>query len=515
MAVDASGNPIDPNAPATTGGSGLGDLLSGIAGAPVNRPALGAGIVQGQALAGLRTAQTEEALTKAMAAREQASAKDQFEQSLVNLKDQNGNPVYSPSQAHAVAVGQAAGGGNFEQLNAGLKLANQLHPQAVLGDPTQIGTPAATAAGQVMEGKPAELQTVPEAYAVPAGAPAPVVHLSPVGAANVGEKNAMANAAQTRADHPAGAQNPFANDPELAGRVAQYIMMNPAAAGNLRGTLANGGPQAIDAILTAQGFPRQAPAPGVVPPNQVHPGVGTPGVAPPAPGQPTVTPLAPGQDEHNAPQHTPPNGITPAPGVSLSEQAKVRNDFASGTGAKQATSLNTMYQHSQLFDKLADQIGNGNFTPTNEINVLWQKATGSPAPANLQTAASFLGREAVRATVNSGAGTGEERELQVPANASPEQMHGVAQTLRSLALGQLNSLDLRARRGGVDISQLLSPETQAGFGFHSGGNRPITAAPGATPAGQIPSYSSEQEALAAGHKAGDRVVIGGVTGTLQ
>jgi hypothetical protein len=217
-----------------------------------------------------------------------------------------------------------------------------------------------------------------------------------------------------------------------------------------------------------------------------------------------VHPLQPGQEEHNGPQNTASNGILPASGVSLSEQAAIRKDFASGTGAKQVTSLNTMFQHSQLFDKLADDLGNGNNIPSNEFNVLLRRYTGNPAPGNLQQTAQFLGAEAVRATVSAGAGTEDERGLKVPLNASPDQMHGVANTLRSLALGQMNSLDLRARRGGVDINQLLSPETQAGFG-----RGPHAAAP--PPA----TYSSEQEALAAGHKVGDRVTIGGVTGTLQ
>jgi hypothetical protein len=176
-----------------------------------------------------------------------------------------------------------------------------------------------------------------------------------------------------------------------------------------------------------------------------------------------------------------------------------------------------MVQHSQLFDALADQLGNGSFAPSNYINQLWQRTFGSPAPSNLQTAGGFLGREAIRATVNSGAGTGAERELAVDNNSSPEALHGAAATLRSLAAGQLQSLDIRAQRGGVDIAQLLGPEAQAVFG-----RRPVVvSAPHAAPEGGsntstgLPSYPDEASALAAGHKAGDRVIIGGVTGTLQ
>ena len=465
MAVDASGNPIDPNAPATTGGSGLGDLLSGIAGAPVNRPALGAGIAQGQALAGLHTAQTEAALQGAMNARDEAQARQGLEQSIRAL------PGETDASAHYKANVMLSGFSNAQQAFDSFKLSQETANRGILGDPNQLGSPAQTAAQQGVQGKVAEPVAIAPAYATLPGSPQPNVQISPIGAADIAEKNAQAHAANTRA------AGPNQMDPDTANMVADFLRLNPASATNIRALTSFGGPAVIRAYMAQEGYgPAAAPAPGVVPPNQVHPGVGTPGVAPPVPGQPTVQPLQPGQDEHNGPQHTPPNGILPAPGVSLAEQAKIRNDFASGTGAKQVTSLNTMFQHSQLFDKLADELGNGNNIPSNEFNVLYRRYTGNPAPGNLQQAAQFLGAEAVRATVNAGAGTEEERGLKVPLNASPDQMHGVANTLRSLALGQMNSLDLRARRGGVDINQLLSPETQAGFG--RGAHAPVAGIPG-------------------------------------
>ena len=510
-----------PYAPQTTGGSGLGDLLAGIGGAPVNRVALGGSMIQGQALAGLRTAQTEDALTKAMAAREQMASKDQFEQALVGLKGPDGNPTYTPSQAHAVALGLQAGGGNFEQLVAGLKGGNQVQAQGVLGNTANIGTPQAIAAGQVLEGKPASpYQSVPLQYAPTPGVPQQPTVVSPMGQSEVNAHNATANAATARAANP----SQQAVDPAAFPIIARYVDQNPGAAGNMRSLTMGQGPMVAVAYMAEHGDPEaQAlmskrygtpqPAPGPAqPPGSATPdnpngAVGRPASPPltaedlapagpaipvaPGHGPAAVTPFLPGQDQHNAPMHTPPNGIVPAPGVSLAEQAAIRKDFASGTGAKQVTSLNTMFQHSQLFDKIADQIGNGNFTPTNEINVLWKKATGSPVPTNLQTAASFLGREAVRATVSSGAGTGEERELAISPSASPDQLHGAAQTLRSLALGQLNSLDLRARRGGVDINQLLTPETQAGFGRGPHGAATVVA-----PATGLPSAADIAAELA-------------------
>ena len=203
--------------------------------------------------------------------------------------------------------------------------------------------------------------------------------------------------------------------------------------------------------------------------------------------------------DHGAPVSVPPAGggpvafdalvndphqiISPAPGVSLKEQAGIRDDFGKGKGAQQTTFVNTMMAHSRLYDMLADAQATadaaGNFTPSNAFKNLWNRTFGSSAPTNIAIAGSFLGREAVRATVNAGAGTGEERELQVPKNASADQMHDAANTIRSLASHQLRSLDNRARRGGVNILQLLDPQTRTDY---IAANAPQLA-PGAAPAG--------------------------------
>jgi hypothetical protein len=165
-------------------------------------------------------------------------------------------------------------------------------------------------------------------------------------------------------------------------------------------------------------------------------------------------------------------------------------------------------------------LDNGNNTPTNYISQLWARTFGGSAvPTNLNIAGSFLAREAVRATVNSGAGTGEERELNdVNANSSPQALHGAADTLRSLAHGQWNTLDLAAQRGGVDASQLLVPEAKAAFGV---GPRGVAAPQTAGDSGDnthvgVPSYPNEAAARAAGKTHASGVIsIGGVEGTLD
>ena len=67
----------------------------------------------------------------------------------------------------------------------------------------------------------------------------------------------------------------------------------------------------------------------------------------------------------------------------------------------------------------------------------------------------------------------------------------------------------------VTAQPTLTPPTGAAGGPQppvSGGPAP-TAAP--THGAGLPSYADEAAAIAAGHKAGDRVMIGGVSGTLQ
>jgi hypothetical protein len=484
VAVDNNGNPIpDVTAPAATGGSGLGDILAGIGGAPVNRAAIGGTIANGQALNGLRTAQTENSLLNAQAARDEADARSGLEGALLS----SGLPS---AQAHLQALEMISKSGNAQQAMAAYKMQQDTANRGVLSSPT--ATPQQQVlAQQGIEGKVAPLQNVPNQYAVPAGQQAPVVHVSPMGQADINEKNALGGAATARAANAGGGQMDAAAAPILA----RFIDQNPASAQNLRSLVSNGGsmvgvawmaehgdPEAAALMQSRYGQPPSGPASPHTSPNPALP-AGAPGTMPGS--------MPPGAAEPNAPYHTPPNGITPSPGMSLSEQAGIRKDFSSGVGARQVTALNTAFQHSVLMDHLADQLGNGNFTPTNAINVEWQRLFGGPAPSNLQTAASFLGREAVRATVNSGAGTEEERGLQMSANASPDQMHGVAQTIRALLGGQLHSLDMRARSGGKDISPMLSPEARQAYGLGAQSPAlatlaaPSTATPGLPSAGDI------------------------------
>lgn len=198
----------------------LGDLLAGAAGAPVNRPALDAYITQGQALAGLRSAQTEDALTRAQQAREEMDAGDKLESALAGSG-------LTPSQAKSAALIMKAHFGNAQQALEAHKLIQDIQNRGVLGDPTQLGTPAQTAAQQGIQGKVAEPFTVPNQYAVPAGAPQPTVQQTPMGEAETNQHQAQANLANAQAEnpalfHPGGANAVGQLPPELQKAVDEH-----------------------------------------------------------------------------------------------------------------------------------------------------------------------------------------------------------------------------------------------------------------------------------------------------
>ena len=455
----------------------LFDTLAGGFGHGVDRPGLESFVANSQSINGLRTAQTEEALNNAQMQREEMAARAKLEDTLAGTLGPDGTPMFSPSQAHMAAQSfiAAHGGKVADGIDAYIQM-QKAHNTDVLSNPNNLGTPAATAAVAGLKGALPETQEVKPNYVVPPGLPAPVVHQTP-------DEAAKAALTTMQAQHPELFHTPGAGalDPQTAAEVAEFIRQNPNLAGNIRSLVSSGGAQVVHAFMHPESMmPGTSPAQAGSPAPPL--GSTAPGAKPPKPAKVTgVTPPEPGAPPAPAAPSTQPsavapaNGVLPAPGVSLHEQGLIRSDFASGLGAKQSSALNTMVQHASLFDQIADQLGNGNFTPTNAIAQTWAKMFGSPIPSNLKIAAGFLGREAVRATVNAGAGTGEERELAVSDSSSPDALHGAASTLRSLAGGQLRSLDRRARRGGVDITQLLDPETIQAYGM---GHTPTPAPSG-------------------------------------
>jgi hypothetical protein len=175
---------------------GLFDALAGASGANVNRPQLNSFIANSQAINGLRSAQTEDALMKAQEMQEQSGARSQLEDALGKLFPNE------PSKAHAATIFMLGGFGDAKTALAALNEGQQNQFRTTLGDPNQLGSPAQTAAQQGVEGKLAPLENVPQNYAVAPGAPQPNVQQSPQGAAQTGLTNAQATNPQLF--HPGG-----------------------------------------------------------------------------------------------------------------------------------------------------------------------------------------------------------------------------------------------------------------------------------------------------------------------
>lgn len=100
--------------------AGLGDMLAGIGGAPVNRPALSAFVANSQATNGLRTAQTEEALLNAQNTRDEMAAKDRVEGSLGDFLSAQNDP-HPKEHAALISNVMRSKYGNFKESEAGLQ----------------------------------------------------------------------------------------------------------------------------------------------------------------------------------------------------------------------------------------------------------------------------------------------------------------------------------------------------------------------------------------------------------
>lgn len=175
-------------------GQGLADLLSGAAGAPVNRPQMNAFVANSQATNSLRSAQTDEALLNAQRAQDEQTAAGQLEDAFVKSGAR-------PADAHLMAVSARMHAGSAVNAMDMFKAYNA----TVLGDPTKLNTPDQTAASQAISGKLAEPVAAPNDMIVPAGVH-PNVQQSPQGVAQ--QADTESQTALRNAQAAAGGFNP-------------------------------------------------------------------------------------------------------------------------------------------------------------------------------------------------------------------------------------------------------------------------------------------------------------------
>ena len=378
---------------------GLFDALAGAGGANINRPALESFVANSQAINGLRSAQTEDALLKAQELTEQSAARGQLEDAMGKLFGPN-----EQSKAHAATMMMLAGFGDAKTAVSALNGVQQNQNTATLSDPNQLGTPAQTAAQQGIQGKLAPLEAVPNNYAVAPGAPQPNVQQSTQGAAQTALTNAQATNPQLF--HPGGANAAGALDPamvDFGGYMLYKTGKMPA--------MGMGGGAARSAIISHAAALSQQEAGGQPVSN---------------PGYDTA--ISNGQD------YTAAN--------------RSLGSFAGGPLGNSTRSLNNAVGHLQLMDNLFKGLQNGDVQTVNKLSSLWAKQFGSPAPTNVQAASEVLGPELMKIlSNNNGAGTVDERQgfantVGNLANA-PEQTSGAISTLRGMLGRQAADLALQ------------------------------------------------------------------------
>lgn len=187
----------------------IGDLLSGAAGHPIDRPGLEAFVANSQATNGLRTAQTEDALLNAQKLREENDASDQLVNSYMALKKPDGTPMYQPSEAQWLANQQKfVHGGAKDALSAHMEMKKN-GAFDTIADPNSDPN-ARLAAMQAVKGEPVSAFTQDQGQLIgnvgPNAATNPTVIQTPGSVATQGAQNAIGNLHQTQAD--AGGFNP-------------------------------------------------------------------------------------------------------------------------------------------------------------------------------------------------------------------------------------------------------------------------------------------------------------------
>lgn len=127
----------------------------------------------------LHGAQTALALINARAAQNKSGA-------LANIAATPNAALLDPTKVPLGDIAAYGAGGSFSGAVQGLG-------RAVLENPANLGTPAATAAGQAVSGKIATPQAVPKEFTVAPGMPMPAVQETPGGIAANAQKLASAN----------------------------------------------------------------------------------------------------------------------------------------------------------------------------------------------------------------------------------------------------------------------------------------------------------------------------------
>ena len=439
----------------------LGDTLAGSFGHGVDRPGLNAFVANSQTLNGLRSAQTEEALTKAQQEQEEMQAHSNLESSLMSTLGDDGKPLLQPSQAHLVANELKGHFGNAQVVMQALQEAQKAHNTGVLSDPNQLGTPAQTAAQQGVQGKVAEPVAVPNTYSTLPGAAPVNIQQTPQGVAQTAATIALGNLNQTKSDAggfapKAVAMGVSADDAAVLAKAIQENRLDPTRVNSRNAPiLANierntpgmnfNGMHADAALQANSGFQQKAITMDAMP-------------------------------------------------TILSQMTALGKKLNGGTGYSDIKTVGAMQQW------VNGQLNDPDYTEYMSVR--------NDALMKL-------------ASVMRGVGMSDQ--------AHTAEVQAAAPTMSPLALdawlkGQMSTItpllkrtqaieNLGGKRAGGPAAD-TTPPTDTGPP-PLGSTVPTADGAPTGPAPPVAAYPSEAAALAAGHKVGDRVMIGGVMGTLR
>ncbi len=426
----------------------LGDLLSGTAGAPVNRPALNAFVANSQATNSLRSAQTEDAMLKASQAQEQMQAWDDIKTYLIKK---------GAKESDAGLVRAATVAANNHDPETAMKVLGR----ADLG----FGNPAEQISGQQMvEGKAAGPLATPTNFQIPPGSPYANVPVqqSPEGTAQTAEMNALAGLNAHKNASPADFRNPsiFGNvSPE-----GQAALANVVNEGRYDPTRLN-----------------SRTAPIIAQMELAHPGT-----------------------NYNR----------------LHADAILQANATFQQKAMSVDMLPGLLSHvTALGKKINGGAGYSDFRTVGKLQQVVNGELNDPEYTEYMTARNdTLLRLA-----------GVMRGVGMSDQAHTAEVQAMAPTLAPYALdawlkGQMSVVTPLLERqnrithlgeAGQGTRSLAAPAATATPPAAPGLGETVPTLGGGGPAPNAASYPDEQSALRAGHKIGDRVVINGVSGTLQ
>jgi hypothetical protein len=154
--------------------------------------------------------------------------------------------------------------------------------------------------------------------------------------------------------------------------------------------------------------------------------------------------------------------------VNYNARSRVRQDFTSGTSAKQVNALNTVAQHLEGLSDAATALNNGRFPMLNSAENAYLTATGDPRVNNFNLTRKAVADELTRVWRGAGGSEGDIKTWTDTLNSagSPQQLNEAISHIGELIQGKVNALGEQYTRGmGTTASplQLVTPAAQASF----------------------------------------------------